>query len=72
MSKALLYVVVGAAIVALVLGLWWLFWALWTWVLPQIWPNGPDAIVRPSYWLFVGCLLLASLIGRLLFKSDNP
>lgn len=65
------YVVVGSIIVGLLLAIWWFFWALWTWVLPQIWPTGPETLIRPGYWLFVGCLLLLGFIGKLLFKADK-
>lgn len=71
MNKVIVIVLFVAAIVAVVLGVWWLFWCLWTWVLPQIWPTGPDAIIRPGYWLFVGMLVCASLIGGVLFKSNK-
>jgi hypothetical protein len=53
--------------IPLVLGIWWCLWSLWSWVLPQIWVGGPEAVIHPSYWLFVGMLLLASLIGKTLF-----
>lgn len=37
-------------------------WALWCWVLPQLWPTGPAALIQPSYWLFVGALILFRLM----------
>ena len=58
-------------LVALVPLIWWVLWSLWTWVLPQVWPDGPDAIVRPGYWLFVGELLVLSIIGRTLFSGSK-
>jgi len=68
MMGAIILAVLGiAAIVCLVMGVWWLFWSLWTWVLPQVWATGPENLIRPSYWLFVGMLLILSLIGRALF-----
>jgi hypothetical protein len=56
-------------LVAIVLGLgiFWLMWHLWCWVLPQIWADGPVNLVRPGYWLFVGAWVLASLVGGALF-----
>lgn len=74
MGKLTLVVLVVLAVVGvigIVLGLYWLFWMLWTWVLLQIWPDGPEAIVRPGYWLFVGALVILSAIGSVLFKSPK-
>ena len=71
MKTIAVYVLALAVVVPLVLGIWWLMWSLWTWVLPQVWANGPDAVVRPSYWLFVGELLLLGLIGRAIFPSKT-
>lgn len=59
-----------AFVVGLVLGIWWLIWSLWSWVLPQIWPTGPQAIVAPSYWLFVGLWVLLGLVGSV-FRSNK-
>ena len=51
-------------IVAIVLGVEWLFWSLWCWVLPQLWPTGPIGLIAPGYWLFVGALLILGIVGR--------
>lgn len=65
------YSIATVVMIAIVLGIWWLMWQLWTWVLPQIWPTGPDAIVRPGYWLWVGMSLVAGIIGRTLFGRND-
>jgi hypothetical protein len=64
----LLHWVVAAFILAVfLLGIWWLLWTLWTYVLPQIWPTGPEGIIRPGYWLFVAGWVLLGFIGRRIF-----
>lgn len=60
-------VLIIAAIIGLVLGIWWLIWSLWCFVLPSIWAAGPENIIRPGFWLFCGMWLLLGFIGRLLF-----
>lgn len=44
--------IAGTAVLAIFcvayFGILSLFWLLWGWVLPQIWPTGPAVIVRPA------------------------
>ena len=47
---------------ALVLGFWWMVWLLWCFVLPQVYPTGPEGLIRPSYWLFAGMWVLLGLV----------
>lgn len=47
---------------AIVLGAWWLLWSLWTFVVPQVYPTGPEGLIRPSYWLFAGMWVLLGLV----------
>lgn len=67
MEKFLTVVLAAVAIVAFVLGVYWLLWELWCWVLPQVWENGPPKLVKPDFWLFAGAWFLASLVGRAMF-----
>lgn len=69
--KLLTYVIGALLAVALVLGVWWLCWSLWCWVLPQLWPTGPASLVAPGYWLFVGILFLLGIIGRTLRSGKD-
>jgi hypothetical protein len=64
MATVLLALVI---VIPVVLGIWWLMWQLWQWVIPQVWAAAPHGFTHPSYWLFVGCLLLVSCIGRVIF-----
>ena len=59
--KAIEAVLLLGVAIALVLGIWWIFWSIWTWALPQLWPTGPEAVIRPSYWLFAALIVLAAL-----------
>lgn len=56
-------------IAAIVLVVFWALWSAWSWVLPQVYPAGPEALIRPSYWLFVVAWILASWVGRAVFGS---
>lgn len=49
----------------------WLVWMLWCLVLPQIWANGPAAIVRPSYVLFGAAWVLIGFIGLQIFPRRS-
>ena len=71
MGNVVAFVLAVVAVLAIVLGVWWLFWLLYTWVMPQVWPSGPEAIIDPGYWLFVGMLLILSLIGSVLFNKGS-
>ena len=67
-AMAGLYLLMGLFAAALVMGVWWLLWSLWTWVMPQAWPTGPEGFIRPGYWLFAGMWTLLVLVGQL-FKG---
>jgi hypothetical protein len=68
----LIYLAFAAAIfVCLVLGIWWLIWILWTYIAFQIWPAGPDALIRPGYWLFAAEWFLLGLIGKRVFGRSE-
>lgn len=61
-------------IASIVMGIWWIMWKIWTLVIPCVFPDGPVAIIHPSYWLFVGELLIVLWIRRLLsniFQRTN-
>jgi len=71
MDKLIGVVLLVAIAVGLVLGIYWVFWSLWCWVLPQVWADGPENLIRPGYWLFVACVILLSFVGGVLFKSSS-
>lgn len=64
-AMAGLYLLMGLFAAALVMGVWWLLWSLWTWVMPQAWPTGPAGLINPGYWLFAGLWTLLVLVGQL-------
>jgi hypothetical protein len=45
-------------IVPVVLGVYWLIWQFYMWVIAGLWPTAPIAVREPGYWYFVGALLL--------------
>jgi len=71
MSKIIGIALAGGTIAALVLGAYWLMWLLWCWVLPQLWPSGPQSFIAPGYWLFAAAWFLLSLVGRAIFGRSN-
>lgn len=65
---ALFGLLIGVGLVLLIMsGIWW----LWCAVVPVLWPTGPEQLINPSYWLFVGAWLLASLVGRAIFGRSS-
>ena len=69
--KAAIYSIAAVGVVALALGIYYLLWLLWTWVMPQMWAAGPDNFVRPSYCLFVVALVLLLLVGKAIFGGSK-
>jgi ABC-type thiamin/hydroxymethylpyrimidine transport system permease subunit len=67
MDKVVGVVMLVGLVIGIALGVWWLLWLLWVWVMPQIWPTGPQQFTSPNYWLFVGAWFLLACIGKLLF-----
>ena len=71
-SEILIAGVMGfSLVVGIFLAILWLIWLLWTFVLFSIWPEGPQALVSPNYWLFVCEWLLLGLIGRRIFGRNK-
>lgn len=64
--------VLSFAFISLVLGviygaIWWLYIS----VVPVLWPSGPENLIRPGFWLFVGSFVLISLICKGIFGSKS-
>lgn len=71
MKNVIGVVLVVAFVLAAALGIYWLLWALWCWVLPQLWTTGPQNFIRPNFWLFAGAWFLLTLLGRALFGRNK-
>lgn len=71
----------GAELAAILVGLvggllitlayYWVVWMLWCLVLPQLYPLGPAAFIRPDYWLFVGCAVLLRIVSKTIFGNSR-
>lgn len=71
MKNLVMIITCIVVLVPIVLGVWWCIWLLWRFVLGEVWPGGPDAVVRPGYWLFVAEWVFIALIGRVLFGGGK-
>lgn len=71
MQKSIEALIMILLIVGVVLGIYWLLWHLWLWVLPQIWPAGPAVFINPGYWLFSGAWFLFMMLGKGLFGGSK-
>lgn len=65
-AETIALTVLGLVAVNIFLLVMWLFWSLWTFVMPQIWPSGPTGLIDPDYWLFVAEWVLISITISLL------
>lgn len=50
-------------VLAIYSGIWW----VWCWVMPQLWPSGPEGIINPGFWLFIAACFLLNFVGKLIF-----
>lgn len=48
------------------LAIWFAMWHLWTFVMAHVWPDGPQAIVNPGYWLFMGEVFLMYIVAGII------
>jgi len=71
MSKLFLIVLAVLAFIGMLFGIDWLLWKAWLWALPQLWPTGPEGLIRPGFWLFVISWFLLGCLGGTLFKSSS-
>jgi hypothetical protein len=58
LAKVIVGVIVVTMIIGVTLGMIFLLWLLWTWVMPQLWQTGPGNFIKPNYWLFTGAWIL--------------
>lgn len=58
-----------AAIVPIVLGIWWLMWMLWTSVMPAMFPSSNPAWTDPSYWVFCGAWVIVLFLQQVVRKT---
>ncbi len=42
-------------------------WFAWTWGAPLLWPGGPEIVIQPNFWAFMGVCVLARVVWNLLF-----
>lgn len=58
------WALVGVLTVVLILAVAGMWWAIWCYVMPEIWPTGPENLIRPSFWLFLfAAMLLKGIKG---------
>jgi hypothetical protein len=71
MEKLIAFVIAALFVIGIMFvvygGIWW----LWCAIVPQLWASGPEGIIRPSFWLFVGAWILLSLIGKAIFGNSS-
>lgn len=58
-------VIIALYIVASVL------WFPFAWLMPQIWPTGPVALIHPGYWMFVLAIFVLRVMVNLIFRKVN-
>lgn len=65
----MLLVLSGCFLIAL--GIEWLIWKLWLYVIPNLFPSASENLKNPSFWLFVGGWTLMCMILRQLKSSKD-
>ena len=71
MNKLAVFIAAVAVAVPVVLAVFWLLWMLWCAVMPALWPTGPQQLIQPNYWLFVGAWILARFLGGAIFGRSS-
>lgn len=57
---------------SIILGVFWLIWSLWCFVVPALFPSMAPQFANPSYWLFVAAWILVGLVSRVVFRGLRP
>ena len=55
----------------MLLGIAAVVWWLWCWVAEQLWPGGPEGLLNPSYWTFLGVLVLFRVLKGFLLGGSK-
>lgn len=71
MEKLITFIVVMIAAVGIWAAVVGGAWALWCWVLPQVYASGPQNILAPGFWLFAACWSLVAMVGRAIFGGNS-
>lgn len=71
MGKIVAFFMLLAIALAIGLGVTWCIWSVWCWVLPQVYPTGPDNLLAPNFWLFCACWFLLGMVGRNVFGQNR-
>lgn len=67
MSEKTIMITLGVMLVIIVkLVFTWLFWLLWCWAIPQIFPGASEAVRQPSFLLFLALTIIVSAVGGML------
>lgn len=69
---ALAVVTYLSIIAGVILGVFWLIWSLWCFVVPALFPSIAPQFADPSYWLFVAAWILVGLVSRVVFRGLRP
>lgn len=49
-----------------------ILWFPFSWVMPQLWPTGPENLIHPGYWMFVLTFFVIRITFNLLFRVRTP
>lgn len=66
-NKCIALLIVAPAVVAIAGVILAALWVAWCWVMPQLYPSGPENLINPGYLLFVATWLLVGIVGRRIF-----
>ncbi len=66
-AAILTIIFVGSIFMAVMFGVW----KLYLWVMPSIFPNWNENLIRPGFWLFLGAWFLFVWIGKAIFGSGK-
>lgn len=62
LSAALSSIAILLAGLCIVLGVYYLIWLLWLYIVPAVWAGAPTELANIGYWTFVGTIVLVQII----------
>lgn len=71
MNKVIGWTLAIVSVIGLVLGVYYLLWKGWIYIMPKLYPTGSEYIINPSYWFFVLCLFVFCAIGKSIFGGSK-
>lgn len=70
-EKVIAIIIVVPLVILLLLGIDFALWKLYCWFMPQLFPSGSIALIKPGFWVFVAATTFFSFLFRGIVPNNS-